>query len=398
MKQLQTMHDFYTVMNESCCARRRIVAALLADKEISAGDIACMKNFLSLLREVTDTTYRCTLGLEGAKTVALDLTYEITEFEKDIYFLTHSEKEFFAWRYGEMACPADVEAVTAFVRDADLHAFITDRDGTVNNYCGRYASSIQSIYNAVFLSQFIRQRVANAVILTSAPLSNPGLVDISTMPEKTCFYAGSKGREYIGRDGIRRTFPIEEAKQKKLDELNARLGHLVAQPAYEKYTLIGSGLQYKFGQTTIARQDISGSIPEEESRAFREKVEKIVAAIDPATQYFRIEDTGKDIEVILTIADTHTTQKDFDKGDGVEFLNTACGLRLEKGMPLVCGDTASDVPMVSTAQKISNACKAIFVTKDTELQERVRAVTPQALFVAEPDSLVFGLYASAGNH
>lgn len=47
---------------------------------------------------------------------------------------------------------------------------ITDRDGTINNYCGRYKSSIQSAYNSVFLSCFALFCCVNAAILTAAPL------------------------------------------------------------------------------------------------------------------------------------------------------------------------------------------------------------------------------------
>ena len=54
--------------------------------------------------------------------------------------------------------------------DACFHNLITDRDGTINNYCDRYKSSIQSAYNSIFLTSFCRTNCTNAVILSAAPL------------------------------------------------------------------------------------------------------------------------------------------------------------------------------------------------------------------------------------
>lgn len=73
---------------------------------------------------------------------------------------------------------------------------MSDRDGTVNNYCGRYLSSVQSVYNSVFLTRYAVKKVTNGTILTSAPMENMGLVDIATTSREGVFiYAGSKGRE-----------------------------------------------------------------------------------------------------------------------------------------------------------------------------------------------------------
>ena len=54
--------------------------------------------------------------------------------------------------------------------DCAFHNLITDRDGTINNYCGRYKSSVQSAYNSIFLSRFATDCCQNSIILTAAPL------------------------------------------------------------------------------------------------------------------------------------------------------------------------------------------------------------------------------------
>ena len=187
--------------------------------------------------------------------------------------------------------------------------------------------------------------------MTSAPLADGGILDVSVNPLNTFIYAASKGREYVTLEGERKTFPIQPEKQSLLDRLNHELEILTKDGRYEKFTLIGSGLQQKFGQTTIARQDISHSIPEDESEAFLERIEEIVLAHDPYKHFFHIEDTGLDVEIILTIenAKGDTGGMDFSKADGVHFLNKNLELDMAHGPHLVCGDTASDLPMVQAA-------------------------------------------------
>jgi len=164
---------------------------------------------------------------------------------------------------------------------------------------------------------------------------------------------------------------------------------MVSCSEYEKYTLIGSGLQFKFGQTTIARQDIAGTIPEDESLKFLKHVELMVRDLDPKEENFRIEDTGKDIEIILTVKSNESdTLKDFDKGDGVDFLDNDLGLNLKDGNVLICGDTASDLPVITKAIEKDANVFSIFVTKDEVLKNKFNSIANNGLVVSEPDSLV----------
>ena len=224
--------------------------------------------------------------------------------------------------------------------------------------------------------------------MTSAPLDNVGLVEMSVNPKNIFVYAGSKGREYFNTAGERRQLAITHEKRQKLELLNHELGKLLQKPEYEIFTLIGSGLQFKFGQTTIAYQDIYDSIPAEESRAFFSIVEKLVRKIDPNQDYFRIEATGTDMEIILTIAGENRNVKDFDKGDGLKFLDQQLRLSMEKGPNLICGDTKSDLPMVKVSGECTENTWALFVTQDPKLQKQVRDVAPHSFFVSQPDILV----------
>jgi hypothetical protein len=160
------------------------------------------------------------------------------------------------------------------------------------------------------------------------------------------------------------------------------------QPDYEKFTFIGSGLQFKFGQSTVARQDIGKSINEDESQAFLETLEVLVSELDPSKKNFRIEDTGLDVEIILTVETTEDGLKDFDKGDGVKYLNTELELDMFRGPHLICGDTGSDVPMLEAALEMSPDSMAIYVTEKKDLAARIQALSSNAVIVPEPDILV----------
>jgi hypothetical protein len=185
--------------------------------------------------------------------------------------------------------------------------------------------------------------------------------------------------------GNRRRYPVEEEKQKQLDELNRRLEELLDQNGYRKLQMIGSGLQFKFGQTTVARQDMNGSVEPKKSEEFLREVEELVKDLDPGREVFRIEDTGKDIEILLTV---EGGSRDFDKGDGIEFIDQTLGLGLLEGPNLICGDTHSDVPMVRASMERTENTFAVFVTKDDELKQEVKDVCDSSFFLDEPDSLV----------
>lgn len=384
-QRIETIQQFYALMQETGKLRRKLVSRIMEGESPDPQGSEQLRSFLKALQNIPRQNDRFVLT---SSALYLELDYEINELEKDLIFLEQGERALLSY-FAELHRGFREEIGSALEFSHSLRLpltnLISDRDGTVNNYCGRYLSSIQSVYNAVFLSRFAQRAVENAVILSSAPLYGGGLADITVAPPWLFILAGSKGREYLdgkGRDG---RLPIEREKQKILDQLNQRLELLMQDPRYELFSLIGSGLQFKFGQTTVARQDIYGSIPATESEAFMNVMEELIRDIDPQGEYFRTEDTGKDIEIILTV-EGESGLKDFDKGDGVSFLDGELDLGLARGGNLVCGDTSSDIPMVAAAK--SPQTSAIFVTRDEELKQAVRRICERAHFVSEPDILV----------
>ena len=116
-------------------------------------------------------------------------------------------------------------------------------------------------------------------------------------------------------------------------------------------------------------------------------VTDIVGEFDPDGSVFRILDTGKDIEIILTV-DGENGTKDFDKGDGLKFIDSRIDLHLDRGPHLVCGDTESDIPMLKAVLEYTNDVYAIFVTRDTALAKKVVTLCANTLIVPSPDILL----------
>lgn len=390
---MKRLDEFYKLMHDTIDPRKEAVKSILANSPVNKDITDSLKETLKILEAIPTENGRQILELDEETKITLEMDYEIDEIKKDLFFIENGETPFLSFLDNiHPEFTDNCKRVTEYLKAGDYTLLVSDRDGTVNNYCGRYGTSIQSIYNAVFLAKYAK-KIKDAVILTSAPLDNIGLADISVSPENAFIFAGSKGREYFNKNGKRCQLAIDEKRQRIMQNLNSRLDELTRAANYKKFTLIGSGLQYKFGQTTLARQDISESIPADESEALLKRIEDIISEVDPEKKYLKIEDTGKDIEVLLTVEDSGDGKnRDFDKGDGIRFLNDDADLGISKEKTLICGDTNSDVPMITAAKKINADSGAVFVTEDAALKEKVLKECPDAVFAPTPDVLVTALY------
>lgn len=385
---INSLNDFYSLMFYTRDIKKLIVNDILNNKICNSEMIDLLKEALEILNNLPGNQYEKIINHHNTQ-VKLNLFYEISELQKDIYYLLHKEQDFY--EYLSNLNPNFFKQIAEgkdFLANNKFKNLISDRDGTVNNYCGRYNSSIQSIYNAVFLSRYAIYSAENTVILTSAPLKNVGLLDMSVSPDNLFIYAGSKGREYLDKNNNEHYLSIDSEKQKILDKLNNEIDNLLNNEEYQIFSLIGSGFQKKFGQTTIARQDIYNSIPPDISESFFNKIINLVNYVDPNKKYLSIEDTGLDIEIILNINNEDNELKDFDKGDGVEFLDRNIPLNINKLGAIICGDTKSDIPMLTTAIKKTNNVATIFVTNDDNLKESINNICANSYFVSSPDILI----------
>ena len=379
--------------------RRRAVVSLLEGQSAAEAVEPLTSVHDEILSLPQDDSGRVVVNLYGEVTTGVDVGYELGELKKDLAYLEGGQGALFGAMAQETGGGFDreVESVAEFLRSSDTRVFVTDRDGTINNYCARYSTSVQSIYNAVFVTRFAGTLDPHrSVVLTSAPLLAGGLADVATAPTGAFILAGSKGREYQDHNGSVIRYEIDGKQQEKLDALNLRLEQLLRRPEYRQFAYIGSGLQFKYGQSTVARQDYQGSIPPERSEALLAKVFSILQDIDPGDRFFRVEDTGKDIEISLTLPRASGTRRlsEFDKGQGLRFLDESLQLDITSGGVLICGDTHSDVPMVRYVAERTRDFKTIFVSAGDELQERVRQVAPETLFVSSPDVLVCAMEKS----
>lgn len=394
LQDIRTLKELYQLKAETRELRQPVVKNIIKQRVVGQQCAESLKNALYSLETIyiDDDTGERLLRLDGKRQIEVDLTYEIRELQKDIYYLEYGEDKFI--EYLAKFIPnfrSYVNNGVATLKGKRFYAFITDRDGTTNNYCGRYRSSVQPIYNSIFLTRFARNCCTYPIIITSAPLKDFGILNVSINPDHTFIYAGSKGREFIDLNEEFNSFPIEENKQKLIQLLNERIQVLLQEQDFEKFNFIGSALQIKFGQTTVARQDITNSIRDDESAAFLEKVKSVVRGIDPSGRNFRIEDTGLDIEIILTIdgASENSPIKDFDKGDGLSFICNKLGISDTKGSVLVCGDTSSDIPMLKKAVELFDDVWAVFVTRDENLKKQVEEICPNSSYtVPYPDILL----------
>ena len=386
---MKTLEEFIQRMQNTLPVRRQAVTDIL-DGGRFTGSADPLRKTVSEIEDLPRENGRYRLQVSGLGERALDFSYETTELHRDIRFLAEGEQALAVDLAADHPGFEDrVREGIEFLSGVTFRNLFSDRDGTVNNYCARYNTSVQSAYNALFITRYVKTRVTHAVILTSAPLADVGIVDMSAMPEGAVILGGSKGREMEDTQGRRHRYEIPEEQAQKLAALNDRLKTLLEKPEYRKFSLIGSGLQFKFGQTTVARQDINGSVDSDESEKFLDTMRELVVDLDPESRDFRIEDTGKDIEIMLTVkTEGEDDRRDFDKGDGIRFIDDSLNLGMAEGPNLICGDTGSDVPMVAAALDRCPDTQAIFVTRDEDLKQRVRAVGAGCFFVETPDMLV----------
>lgn len=322
--------------------------------------------------------------------ILIDGTYEIEELKKDLLFFEQGEKALedhlarIHPNYYE-----EQNALLEFLKGRNWDAFFTDRDGTINNYCGRYRSSVQSGYNAVYLSLFAATVPRKPVVLTSAPLRDIGIADISVFSRDLYLLAGSKGREYLDFRGERKTYPISVEEQGRLDALNKDIANLLEREENRIFSFIGSGFQKKFGETALARQDMHGSVPPGESERVKEEVRQIVEKQNRGGEFFRLEDTGKDLEIILALGNEG---RHFHKGDGVSFLSRVLDIPLKGKDVLICGDTSSDLPMVSRAREEGASVSTVFVASHESLGRTLGEMDVEYTLVSTPDVLVSALH------
>lgn len=389
--RITTLSQLVALMTSTVIVRRRLLAQILTNEPLDQHSVECLHVAHELLSvSLPDPSdKRLLLAADEHTDIAADISYEIDELAKDLRFVVEPRDRFIQSLVASTTDSKEWDALFTKLQGRRFRALISDRDGTINNYCARYETSVQSLYNAVLLQQFVSAKTDLAVVLTSAPLKDVGILDITVNPSDAIIFAASKGREFVDLAGKPHRFAIDPQRDRLLSAVYDEIARLVAQPRFSLFRLIGSGLQKKFGQITIARQDHAASITSAASQDWLTRITDIVKSYDVHGEFLRIEDTGKDIEIIVTTPDG-SGDYGFDKRDGVRFVAAELGI---SGAPLLaCGDTASDIALAQGVREIDPTAPVLFVTTDTALKARVIESFPDAHFVPDPDSLI-GLLA-----
>jgi len=190
------------------------------------------------------------------------------------------------------------------------------------------------------------------------------------------------GREYFDQNSQRvvEVEPLPPQQRELIDDLHRRLMALCTKPENSKFLGIGSGLQRKFGELTMARNDPAGTVPELESRRFMGEVRQVKDLLDKDGIVFDMHDTLTDMEIFPRL---ESGRPSFDKGDGVTCLDRKLNLEIGEGPNVVCGDTSSDIKMIEATLELMKAHEA---AKHPLLVDSTTSVIPAPSPAGRPDS------------
>lgn len=385
---IKTLSDFYHNMNLLHTTRLSMLNCILNSRSMLIKDLKTVEKIREKLKDLPQKDGKYILKTEQGQDITIELEYELSELKKDNIFIKQGHfalKDYLEQNHRKFSI--QTEEGLDFLKIYKFSHFITDRDGTISNYCGRYLSSIQPIYNALALSEFSKAVEGHSIVLTSAPLLNKGLLDVSIQPNDEFVLSGSKGREIIV-DGHKITYPLSDIEKDKINLLFKEIDNLLKDNRYSVFKYIGSGFQFKFGEITLARQDKTHSVSSKHSIEIKERIEDVIRKIDPDNLFFELDDTGYDLEIMLKKQTSEKSLKAFDKGDGLRFIFEQLNTSIKNKTILICGDTASDLPMIKAAQAVGANVVSIFVTKDQGLKNAVREICKQCYFADTPDILI----------
>ncbi|MFH4974615.1 hypothetical protein AB6A40_001324 [Gnathostoma spinigerum] len=410
--EVKTLDDFYNLMMRSRNVRRQIVDRVLKGIAIRSHFAISLKNAMDSLAlscrpktTVIHLDVPMTLPNESCSYHArFDVKNELDEFEKDLSFLNfiQSDDVYNVEQFVDTlqvyhpvspeSFKEEVVPAIDLLYDADhFQYFFTDRDGTLKSYSCSYPASIQPAYAAVIQAQFARRCAQTCAIVTTSPLMNIGILDVSTMPEGYYYYGASAGREwFIDPSNKFKDTSITDEQLNLIDKIFDGISQLLETSEFKHFSWVGSGLQKHLGHITVAHQDVFKSISPEQSSKLHEKVEEIVKKIDPELKNFQISESDTDLKVFLKASRGVV----FTKGHGIAMLTDHIHCKLADGNILVCGDSETDLPMLEVCLgRNPMHVYTIWVTTNEALKEKVRNLCKQygnrnIAFVSCPEVLL----------
>lgn len=409
--EITTLDSFFQLMMSTRDVRRSIVERVLKGIPIRSYFSISLRNAKESLEMACrpNTTMLClrTDPTEDTNERAeLDVKDEIDEFDKDLNFLSfiqsddvYNVEKFIASLQSYHPISEDkfrdeVCEVVDMFSDADhFDYFFTDRDGTLKSYSCSYAASIQPAYSGVIQAQFARRCAQTCAIVTTAPLMRIGILDVLAIPEGYYYIGSSAGREwFVDPTNKFKDQSIPERDLELLDKVFDSISDMLEEPNFKHFHWIGSGLQKHYGHVTLAHQDAYGSVPRDQKEAVDKKIRAIVERHDKS-QKLEVKATDTDIKVFIK----SKTGGIFNKGHGLKLLVEYTKVNLCEGTILVCGDSNTDIPMLTYClEQNPRGVFTVWVTMDEELRQKVREMCKKYdnsnyVFVSCPEVLLGGM-------
>ncbi|MHC1711934.1 MAG: hypothetical protein AB9872_07285 [Solidesulfovibrio sp.] len=394
-RPLESLDAFAALMAETAVSRRQAAAAILAGHPVSPEIPAFLAQAQADLDEAADRDGLAELELAEDQTLRLDVTEETQQLENDVTYLEEGREALLkklAKRHHGLR-----DAVRRGLKDIagqSVNVLLYDFDAALRAPGQRFTTAVQPAWNAVALARFALARSRHPLIWSEAPLSGPGIADLTTVPPRAFAYAASLGRQYKDTEGHDGATPLSLEKASLLESINARLSMLLADPNWRAFGFIGSGLQFRRGETIIARQDALQSLDEEASLSLLEHIHDIVDAVDPERLHFRVEDDGLDVAVTPT-STNQDVWRDYSPAEGLRAADAALTLDLGQGPHLVCCGGPSGLALLEALLPVTKDVRCIFVTDRDDLGRRAMLACPKTAVVAHPDIAAAILSAAA---
>ncbi|WP_300156173.1 hypothetical protein [Solidesulfovibrio sp.] len=390
-----SLDDLAALMAASAELRRQAAAAILAGKPVAAQVIAGLAEIRDALDAAVDRDGMAQLAAGDDQAARLDLSEETAELENDVLYLEEG-REALLKHVGKRRKGLR-DAVRDALRALALHGVETllcQSDALFRAPGQRFVTAVQPAWNAVALGRYAAARAARTVLWSAAPLSGPGLADLRALPRRACALAGSGGRQILDAEGRESAWPMPLAKASLLESINARLAMLLADPEWRAFAFMGSGLQFRRGETVVARQDDRETVGEDLSRSLLEHIHDIVDAVDPEREHFRVEDDGRDV-VVTPTTNAADAGGNFSAGDGLRALEQALGTNLAQGPHLLCCAGADGIELLEALLERTEDVACLFVGDREDLGRKARELCPRTALAGHPDTAAAVFSAAA---
>jgi hypothetical protein len=313
-----------------------------------------------------------------------NLNPELNTLQAEIAFLDSKESWLNALHKGELNINKQVkEGLKWFAGKKNLKV-VADRDGSLLPLKTFYWTSVQSAAHAITMHRFIEHHCNWLLWLSSAPLNNIGIEDLTITRSPRLAIAGDNGAQFKSPSGEYFEQSTEKDFRKIMDAIFDEIIELTDDDQYSVFRLINPGIQKFSNRLVLTVRDNEKEIPEDLSNNFRDKLINIVKKVDPNKKTIRFFPYRN----LLFVFPTKDKGLITNKADGLNWILSQYPYDIKTGNLLVIGDSKADVYLLKKALQINQNTSAIFVTRDNGVIKQVKNMCPNALIVNTPEILI----------